>query len=199
MAGLREQKKLMVKQDILATALMLFEKNGYYQTTVEQIAEAATVSTTTFYRYFASKEDIILFDDYDAVVDRAFGRRPADEPLAVVVRHAVTDCLDIVLEPDRDEVLARLRWIFSIPEMRTGFARQRSDSVAAFGRALAERTGRDLGDYQIRLAAAVLTEVVAEAIHYWADQNGNPELRDLVGPAVEGIEPLLTALQQTGR
>jgi AcrR family transcriptional regulator len=61
--GLRERKKIKLHRAIQTAALRLFETRGYEHTTVEQIAEAAETSTTTFYRYFPTKEDVVLDND----------------------------------------------------------------------------------------------------------------------------------------
>ena len=63
--GLRERKKIKLRRSVQREALRLFAEQGYEDTTVEQIADAADISTTTFYRYFPTKEDVVLDDDYD--------------------------------------------------------------------------------------------------------------------------------------
>ncbi len=55
---------------------MLFETQVYEHTTVEQIAEAAETSTTTFYRYFPTKEDVVLDNDASPLFEAAFATRP---------------------------------------------------------------------------------------------------------------------------
>jgi AcrR family transcriptional regulator len=66
-AGLRERKKAKTRASIREHALRLFREQGYGATTVEQIAEAAEVSPATFYRYFPTKEDVVLQDDMDVL------------------------------------------------------------------------------------------------------------------------------------
>lgn len=65
--GLREKHKIRTRNAIRDAAMRLFEKQGYAGTTVEQIAREAEVSHTTFFRYFSSKEQVVLSDDLDDV------------------------------------------------------------------------------------------------------------------------------------
>ncbi|HEX5812438.1 MAG TPA: TetR family transcriptional regulator, partial [Pseudonocardia sp.] len=57
--------------------MRLFRDRGYAATTVDDIAAAAEVSRSTFFRYFPSKEDVVLFDDVDPLMAEAFAEQPA--------------------------------------------------------------------------------------------------------------------------
>src|SRR5690606_14406568 len=61
--GLRERKKIKTRRAIRAAMYALVEEQGYEATTVEQIAERADVSPSTVFRYFPTKEDILLTDE----------------------------------------------------------------------------------------------------------------------------------------
>src|SRR5580704_2257713 len=61
--GLRERKKARTRASIREHALRLFREQGYHATTVEKIAEAAEISPSTFFRYFPTKEDLVLQDE----------------------------------------------------------------------------------------------------------------------------------------
>src|ERR1700746_3157992 len=86
--GLRERKKIKTRQAIRREAIRLFDTNGYAATTVEQIAEAAEVSPSTFFRYFPSKESLLLADDLDPLILQAFKDQPPDLSLAQAFRRA---------------------------------------------------------------------------------------------------------------
>ena len=60
---MREKHKIRTRNAIREAAMRLFQEQGYVRTTVEQIAREAEVSHTTFFRYFASKEQVVLNDD----------------------------------------------------------------------------------------------------------------------------------------
>ena len=88
---LRECNKIKLRRSIQAQALRLFAQ-GYEHTTVEQIAEAAETSTTTFYCHFPTREDVVLDDEYDPLIDAVTTNRPRDEPLVTTIR-AITAAL----------------------------------------------------------------------------------------------------------
>ena len=74
--GLRERKKARTRFAIQQEALRLFREQGYGATTVEQIAEAAEVSPSTFFRYFQTKDALVLTDDYDPIMVERFRAQP---------------------------------------------------------------------------------------------------------------------------
>ena len=112
--GLRERKKIKLRRAIQAAALRLFETQGYEHTTVEQIAEAAETSTTTFYRYFPAKEDVVLDNDASPRFEATVATRPAGEPLTATIRAAM-GAVVAAAEADRDLTLARMRLVATVP------------------------------------------------------------------------------------
>ena len=107
MAGLRERKKVHVRTSIQREALRLFSEQGFDATTVEQIAEAAGISPATFYRYFTSKEDSVVTDEYDPIFVQSIMERPSDEPLIDAIRAVMSDVIVRYMVRDRDLLVAR--------------------------------------------------------------------------------------------
>ena len=106
--GLRERKKARTRAAIREHALRLFREQGYHATTVEQIAEAAEISPSTFFRYFPTKEDVVLQDDFDLITLEAFERSPPSMSVIAAFRAAVAEVRAALTE----EELARFGEIY---------------------------------------------------------------------------------------
>src|SRR5215468_8179960 len=99
--GLRERKKQKTRWSIQEHALRLFREQGYEQTTVDQIAAAAEISPSTFFRYFKTKEDVVLQDDYDPLLVRSLEAAPADLRPVPALRHAMRTAFSTLDEAER--------------------------------------------------------------------------------------------------
>ena len=98
--GLRERKKARTRAAIREHALRLFREQGYQATTVEQIAAAAEVSPSTFFRYFPTKEDVVLRDDMDTRMVEAFVRQPLDLSPIAAARAAMREAWSSFTQED---------------------------------------------------------------------------------------------------
>src|SRR4029453_2413392 len=88
---LRDRKRARTRQALVEAATALFERNGYDETTVADIADAAEIGTRTFFSYFATKEEL-LFPESDARVRaavEAIEHRGPDDGPAEVLLHAL--------------------------------------------------------------------------------------------------------------
>jgi AcrR family transcriptional regulator len=119
--GRRERNKRKTRERLRDAALALFVDQGFEATSVHQIAEAAGVADRTFYRYFDSKEDLLLADarEYFADVEAFVASRPAEEtPMATLL--AVRPALE-----DRWTLGVELLWLSSVisetPAVRAHF------------------------------------------------------------------------------
>jgi AcrR family transcriptional regulator len=160
--GLRERKKAKTRAAIREHALRLFREQGYQATTVEQIAEAAEVSESTFFRYFPTKEDVVLQDDMDTAMARVFEVQPPGlAPIA-----ALRATLRAVFAELPAEELARMResttLALAVPEVRARVLDEFTRTIQVLAEAVAGRVGRDPGDFAVRaFAGAVLGVAVA--------------------------------------
>ena len=108
MLGLRERKKAKTKAAIQEHALRLFREQGYAETTVEQIAAAAEVSPSTFFRYFPAKEDTVLTDLVDREAFQLMVDAPAELTPLEALRHAVIRVDTAGLDADAQGAPTRL-------------------------------------------------------------------------------------------
>lgn len=100
--GLRARKKQRTRAALIDAGLDLFRTNGYESTTIDEIAAAVDVSPRTFFRYFASKEDVALAKgaEFDDLVVDALADRPDGEPPLTALRHAVLGMLRAAADSD---------------------------------------------------------------------------------------------------
>ena len=191
--GRRERKKLKLRRSVQREALRLFADRGYEDTTVEQIADAADISTTTFYRYFPTKEDVVLDDDYDPIVEQVIGSGDDPEPLLTTVRRAIA-AVAAAVEADRDAALARLKLLASVPALKARQGAEGRKTLDFFIRLFSARSGRPVGDYRLRVTTAAFVAAQLEAARCWADADGAESLGQLMDDAVTLVEPLIAAL-----
>ncbi len=168
--GLRERKKARTRASLREHALRLFREQGYHATTVEQIAEAAEVSPSTFFRYFPTKEDVVLQDDFDVVAVEAFEAQPASLSPIAAFRAAAAQMF-AALTPDE---LARFRetteLTLTVPEVRARALDEFARTIDGTAAAIARRTGRPPEDFAVRNMAGALIGVIMSATMPWASQ-----------------------------
>jgi AcrR family transcriptional regulator len=177
--GLRERKKQKTLERVRREAYRLFAENGYEATTVDQIAEAAEISPSTFFRYFPTKEDVVVQDEYDPALAEAIRARPADEPIVDAVLNSLKGPLGQMLQQDREELLLRTRISFSDPAIRARSVAEQQRSEDAIAAIIAERTGRDTGDLEVKCAAAAIIAVFTTLVRHWVEGGGTEDLAGL--------------------
>lgn len=178
--GLRERKKIQTRQAIRRTAYRLFEDQGYDATPVDQIAEEADVSPSTVFRYFPTKEDIVLTDEYDPMIEEELRGRPPGEPPIAALREALSDSLSrIYNQVDGDETFQRIRLIREVPALRGRMSEQSADTANILMRALADRTGRPVDDLELRIVTGAALGALTEAMFFWVDHGMSGDLEDL--------------------
>ncbi|GGN68454.1 TetR family transcriptional regulator [Actinoplanes lobatus] len=151
--GLRERKKAKTRAAIRDHALRLFEERGYAATTVDQIADAAEVSPSTFFRYFPTKEDVILVDDVDEVLLGAIRAQPAGVPPIEAIRRAMREVFDAMSPEAWEFERRRQRLVLIVPELRMRMLQQMTGAIDLMAGVIAERAGRPDGDFAARVTA----------------------------------------------
>ncbi len=185
--GLRERKKAKTRAAIQQNALRLFRQKGYSDTTVEEIAEAAEISPSTFFRYFPSKESVVLEDDYDPLLIESFKKQPADLQPIQALRAAVKEGLSTLSQEERQGVQERMTIIMSIPELRAASLNQITSNIHMIATLAAERTGRESTDIKVLAFAGAVIGAIISIQFYWV-QNPEADILSTIDEALESVE-----------
>lgn len=182
--GLRERKKIQTRQAIRRAAYRLFAEQGYDATPVDRIAAAADVSTSTVFRYFPTKEDIVLTEEYDEVMAAALRNRPPDEPPVSSLRRVMVDLAGRLSGDEREEMLARLTLIRRVPALRARMGEGMARTGALLGEVVAERSGRSPEDFEVRVLVGAVLGALQEAVVHCFDHHGVEAMEDSIDRAL---------------
>jgi AcrR family transcriptional regulator len=169
--GLRERKKARTRAAIRELALRLFREQGYSATTVEQIAAAAEVSPATFFRYFPTKEDVVLQDDLDIFTLAALEAQPPELSPIAAFRAAAAQSL-AAMSPADLQRFAESTQLMAVPEVRARALDEFAATIDGIATALAGRLGRDPGDFATRVMAGAIIGVIMSVTMPWSDASG---------------------------
>jgi AcrR family transcriptional regulator len=194
--GLRERKKAKTRAAIQEHALRLFREQGYDATTVEQIADAAEVSPSTFFRYFGSKEDVVAYDAWDPLILDAW--RAAWPELGPVgaIRHAMAAVFGSMTPEQKAEMMSRGRLLYSVPELRTAAIGELIRSTQMVIDELAAMLGRPADDFELRVfAGAFVGAFIAALVPAISDPDA--DFITLANRALDFIEKGMPQLEPT--
>jgi AcrR family transcriptional regulator len=207
--GRRDRKKNATRHALRSAALKLVADRGFASVTVEDIAEAADVSTRTFFNYFPSKESAIIGADPERIkrMENNLLARPVEEsPLqalrAVLVAYAAEIAEDLDgLEGDRRACFRRFRIVREEPALLGAYAAHITSIEKQLASTLANRLGCaiDRDPYPSLVTSVVLAATRTAALH-WSANGGEGSLSELTGAAIDCLASGLaetTALAET--
>jgi AcrR family transcriptional regulator len=183
---------------IQTEAMRLFGEKGYAQTTVEEIADAAAISPRTFFRYFPSKEDVVIWDEYDPVALEHIAARPDDEPPAEAFRAVIRETLGGLYRRDPDRLLARVRLALTVPEVRSRFLDEQTHGVEQLAPLFAAKRGAHADEMQLRVVGAALLAAVFVALDLWQQSGGKRDLLALLDQATDALADGIGGLRGSG-
>jgi AcrR family transcriptional regulator len=184
--GLREVKRERTRRLIADKAFELFSDNGFGRTTVEQIAAAAEVGPSTLYRYFPTKEGLVLEFVDDCLADAVtwFHEQPALE-LSAGLRAVIERVLE-QLETNPD----RVRAVFDLAEQTGSVSAHLNELIWRFRNDLADELVRRLtGDplhveFVAALSAGITMNIIENVVRVWVDHPGAVDARPLAHQAM---------------
>jgi AcrR family transcriptional regulator len=152
-SSLRERKKAKTRAAIREHAMRLFEEQGYPATTIDQIADAAEVSPSTFFRYFPAKEDVVLVDDVDAVLIDVIRAQPAGVPPVEAILLGLREVFATMSPQTWEFERRRQRLVLRVPELRARMLHQMTEAIDLIAGVIAERAGLPADDFSARVTA----------------------------------------------
>jgi AcrR family transcriptional regulator len=166
--GLRERKKAKTRAAIQEHAVRLFRAQGYDATTVEQIAEAAEVSPSTVFRYYPTKEDLVISDEYDPLLIEAFRAQPSGLSPIQVLRGALRATFSNVSPNELTVQRERIMLVLSVPALWGASLDNLTETMQMLTDMVAAREGRASDDAAVRTFSGAVFGVMLEVMFRWA-------------------------------
>ncbi|WP_285759102.1 TetR/AcrR family transcriptional regulator [Nocardiopsis ansamitocini] len=194
--GLRERKKARTREALVEAGMRLFGERGYQATTTEEIAASADVSQRTFFRYFGSKEELVLAaqEGMDELLYQAVRARPLQECALTAARNALRDqweLSDTAVMHAQGEALRLIDTNTDLLAAQLRYCHERQEQLAAL---LAERAGVDPAtDPRPGLVAAVFFATVQNGHTAWC-RSGRTDLKELVATMLDHLDQVGEAI-----
>jgi AcrR family transcriptional regulator len=188
--SLRQRKREVVRVALSDAAEALFLSRGFERTTVEQIAHAAGVSRRTFFRYYESKEDVLV-DRSDRLGESLYAElaaRPSEEPPLPAIRNALVPAVEAGIE-DADFIRWVIRVLREKSALRRAMMERRNRLEERIAALMAARLHSGPNDNTPMLLAFVTRALHDTAYNAWYDH----ETDDIAG-LVDGLIARLRAV-----
>lgn len=186
--GLRERKKARTRAAIRTEAMRLFRERGYAATTIEQIAAAADISPATFFRYYPTKEDVVLQDDFDVLMPEAVETQPPSLGPIAAVRATFTQALSPMGPVELSRLQETIELSASVPEIRARAADEFTRTIEVLAGPLARRAGRPPDDPAVRHVAGAMIGVIWAATMVPPISSDPAELVERIDAALAHLE-----------
>lgn len=193
--GLRERKKIETRLALARAAMRLFEERGYAATTIDDIAAAANVSRRTFFRYFATKEEVFIVDPAGklAALHVALAEGPPDEPTIAALRRGIVALAGAYFDPDLIRAEARVALLEPVVAA-AGLAYQ-----VRWEDALALEVAADLGvdidrDARPRIVAHTTVAILRAGVAAWFEGGCEGDPEEIVASTFDRTTPALEAV-----
>ncbi len=191
--SLRERKKRLAQDTIEETALRLFQQQGYEQTSIQDIANAVMMSSRTFFRYFASKEDVLL-EPMHVIQSEGlrFLERVAPTESAHAALRATFEYLACLYQQQRASFLIRYHVVMQIPSLASIYLYALMKTEPALCKALYSRQEAATNRQEIRFLVALYMTALRVALEEWLEQETQGDLLSLLGAYLDAFSSLPT-------
>ncbi|MFE3173324.1 TetR/AcrR family transcriptional regulator [Amycolatopsis sp. NPDC059090] len=172
--SLRDRKRARTRQALIDAATDLFERNGYDETTIADIAAAAEIGTRTFFSYFASKEELVFPDAesrVQALLEALANRAPDDRPIDLLVR-VLSDGGEVSNDIIGKLTPLRMRLLQTVPAVQGRALQIQFDAERRIAEILAEAFPDELDDLSARTLTGAFAGAVRGASQAMLDRPG---------------------------
>jgi AcrR family transcriptional regulator len=182
---------LRARKELATTAVRLFEEQGFNETTVEDIAEAADYSASSFFRHFGTKEDAVFYDipDRVATYEELAHESPSPDDAWPNVRGLLLTNAAYWEDVDPEFAIARTRLMHKEPVLYRRYLGYCDEIERILTRTLAMQRGTvPAKDVWCEVIAAAAVGAWRAGITAWLDSGGS--LAYHIGAALDIIEPI---------
>jgi AcrR family transcriptional regulator len=185
--GLRERKKLEVRERLADAAFRLFSDRGFDSVTVAEVAAAAETSVQTVFNYFPTKEDLLLNGRriHEGMFLAAIAERPKGMPVIEAARRRVLAAAEEFSRFDPQRAAQFRTIVLNTPSILMRIRTLSAATEAEIARIIAEDTGAAPGDPQPRIVASIL--MTLSHLSYFPSEDG-------IGAVTERIEAAFALL-----
>jgi AcrR family transcriptional regulator len=191
--SMAQRKRQLVATELMEAALQLLALRGFDAVTIDEIVAAAGVSRRTFFRYFGSKEDVVVqfLVGMGADIRAELATRPIKERPSVALRHAIW--VPIAACADHPEQALRVvQLILRTPALLARFLERQAQWRGDLAVQLASRLGLDLDtDMYPQMAAQMVLAAFDTVLRRWSDSDGAQDPAELTDQALAIIAPAL--------
>jgi AcrR family transcriptional regulator len=182
-----QRKKLAAMRRIQEVALDLFDQRGFADVTIEEIADSADVSPSSIYRYFGTKEQVVLWDDFDIQFFNAADAALVSKSPVQAMRTALAETMTQFYE--RDETLARrkTRYALEEPALRPALM----ETTDEFAHRVAEglrSSDAQLDELEADVTAAAMVWAMMAASRHWLRSGFEGSIREELERALDIVE-----------
>jgi AcrR family transcriptional regulator len=187
---LRAATRDAVRAQVAERAVVFLDEHGFDETTVEQLAAAVGISQRSFFRYFQTKEDVVVGSlmPMGRLVEEQLRRRPEGEQPWVALRASLSPMVEST-ERDPEAVLRQARVAFSTPGLRAQTLERHATWAVFLAPIVAERiSGHSLN---ATVTAGALTQCALACLYVatvaWVDASGERPFYELLDAAFHSI------------
>lgn len=186
--GLRERKRLSAMRRIQTAALDLFEQHGFDEVTIERIAEASEVSPSSVYRYFGTKEALVIWDEYDPAALAAIVEELDEHEPIEAVRRVVSAVMQQAFATDAERIRRRLRLAYRYPSIEAASAQQAYEMAGLIAGVIAQSADRPPDDLDVQVFAHAFVGGLLGAFRHWHASGFTTDLQDVVERLLQALE-----------